>query len=159
MQGFASLHASSLHIIPTEEQGLPQRRWMVWDEAAESEQTVHAALCDHSGRCGWHHVWHDAYQPTIRYMTRWSTEQTGVFLLTFHEGAEAETAVAIGLPRGKTPVIYDQRDGSWAVVTPDELTLEINTSSRTDLTPACLGWNAVGMRLEGTHCRWWPNRT
>ena len=114
------------------------------------------ALCAVVGKCSWSHTWDGAYEPTIQYMPRWSTERTNLFLVTYNQGAEAETAVVIGWSLDERPVIYDQRDGAWATVAPDNATVEVNTSSGTDVTLACFGWNETTMRLKSANCSWVP---
>ena len=143
-------------MIGANDAGPSTDRWIVWDQKSRTGPTAHIALCEINGKCRWSHVWPDAYEPTIQYMGRWSTDKANVFLVTFNEGAEAETAVAIGWSPGKSPIIYDHRDGAWIALAPDNVTMEINTSSGTDLTLACFGWDKTTMRFEDASCSWLP---
>ena len=154
----ARLHVSTLQMIVAGMDQTSEERWIVSDRGFGGAQAVHIALCDRAGRCRWNHVWRGAYAPRIQEMGRWSNEETEIYLLTFSEGAEAESAVAIAWSRDRPPVIEDQRDGSWIVVAPDNLTLEINTSSGTDLTLACLAWDMTTKRLRDAPCTWRPRK-
>ena len=152
----ARSHTSNLHLIAADVDHSRGDRWIVWDEGSGDGQTVHIELCNPGGACSWDHVWSDANEPTIRYMGRWSDEKASLFLVTYQQGAEAEKAIVIGYVRNEPPVIYDQRDGSWVTVAPDNNTLEINTSSGTELSLSCLGWNAASMRFSTVRCSWKP---
>ena len=155
----ARSRALNLQLVVADTDDPSGERWIVWDERSGSDATAHIALCSATGVCRWHHEWTQSYEPTIRYVGRWSTDTESVFLVTYNEGAEAETAVAIGWSSKEAPVIYDTRDGAWITLAPDEMTLEINTSSGAGQTLACFDWNMAAKRFHDATCTWLPSAT
>ncbi len=128
-------------------------RWIVWDSGFGEGQAAHVALCDRAGRCRWQHDWPDAYAPTIQYMGSWSTRQARIFLATYSQGAEAQTAVVIGLRKGQGPTLLAQEDGAWVAVAPQVNGLQVDTSSGLPVTMKCLRWDLSHRRFNDVRCR------
>ncbi len=148
----AAIPSRSLQLIladPTHPEGL---RWIVWDEGIGANQMAHIALCDRAAKCYWSHTWSDGYAPTIQYMGSWSTQKLPIFLAIYSEGAEAQTAVVIGLPYAHDPTLFDQRDGAWIAVAAGEDYLKMSTSSGSEPSLECLRWNNASMRLYEVRC-------
>ncbi len=155
----AFARAISFHMITADDTPSSSHRLIAWDDILNDVRTAHLTLCSRDGACTWSHDWAGSYDPTIAYMGRWSNDRTNVFLLTYYQGAEAETAVVISWSPGSPPVIRDQHDGSWIALAPDNETIEINTTSGTEVALACLRWNQAAMRLGVASCSWLPARS
>ncbi len=151
--------AINFHMIAADDTPSSGHRLIAWDDIHNAIRMAHLALCSRDGACTWRHDWTEAYEPTITYMARWSEDKTNVFLLTYNQGAEAATAVVLSWSPGSLPVLRDRRDGSWIAVAPDNDTIEINTTSGTDVRLACLRWNQANMRLDVSACSWLPARS
>ena len=124
----------------------------MWDSGFGEGQAAHIALCDMVGRCRWQHDWADAYAPTIQYMGSWSTGQNHVFLVVYSQGAEAQTAIVIGLRKGQGPSILAREDGAWIAVAPQVNGLQIDTSSGLPPTLKCLQWHPSHRRFNDVRC-------
>ena len=147
----AKLPVDNLQEIPADDS--TNEHWIVWDEFAGNDRSAHLALCDPAGKCRWSHGWSDAYAPTIRLMGPWSTDRSSLFLVTYQQGAVAETAVVVGLSLGRDPVIYDQRDGVAVTVALDNATVLIDQDPGSKVVLDCLRWSDAARRLRRVHCR------
>ena len=128
-------------------------RWILWQKGFGDGQSVHLALCDGRGGCRWERAWPDTYDPVIRYMGSWSTEDTVVFLLLYSQGAEAQTAIVIGLGKTKRPAILDRLDAAAINYSARTDGLEVDTQSGLPMRWECQRWDRSRMRLLDTGCR------
>ena len=147
----ARLPTDTLQLTPANDPA--DERWIVWDAFVGDAMSAHIALCDRAGTCRWSHSWPDAYEPSIRLMGPWSTDRLSLFLVTYQQGAAAETAVVIGLSPGRLLTIYDQRDGAWVAVAADNTTVLIDQDPGSHVDLDCLQWNDAARRLRKVHCR------
>ena len=149
----AAMPSRTLQLILADHAHPEGRRWIVWDEGIGDAQTAHIALRTMAGRCDWNHTWPDAYAPTIQYMGAWSIAEMSLVLVTYNQGAEAQTAVVVELPYAQTPRILDQHDGAWIALAPGEDYLELSTASGASSSLACLRWDHASLRLRDARCR------
>ncbi len=75
-----------------------------------------------------------------------------VFLVIYHQGTEAGTAVVIGLDRGGSPHILDQLDAAWIAVGSDEDQLELDPEPGSNPSKKCLHRNGSALKLEAGRC-------
>ena len=149
----AAMPSRTLQLILADRADPNGRRWIVWDEGIGDTQTAHIALCTVAGRCDWSHTWPGAYSPTIQYMGSWSTQKMSLVLVTYNQGAEAQTSVVVELPYAQLPRILDQRDGAWIALAPGEDYLELSTASGASSSVECLRWDRASLRLRDARCR------
>ena len=148
-----SVTAPDLQTIPAHPSSQQGERWIVWDNGFGDGQAVRLALCGSTGRCRWQHDWTGAYEPTIQRMGSWSTGGEDIFLLLYNQGAEAQTAVVVGLKKTGSPIIHDQVDAALVAVSPRVNGIEIDAASGLPERWECLRWNKQRSRFASTRCR------
>ena len=148
----AQLQARSLQMVLSDPSSPESERLIVWDTGFGDGQAAHIALCNHAGKCRWQHTWPEAYGSNVQYMSSWSTDSDFVFLVTYNEGAEAQTAVVIGLQKRQPPRVLAQEDGSWIAIAPQVNGLQVNTSSGLPPTIKCLRWDASRLQFFDVEC-------
>ena len=94
-----------------------------------------------------------AYEPSIRRMGSWSTRDEDVFLLLYSQGAEAQTAVVLGLRKTGLPIIHDHVDAALVAVAPRTGGIEVDAWSGLPEHWECLRWNKRRSRFASTRCR------
>ena len=150
----SSVTTPNLQIIPASPPSSQNgERWIVWDNGFGDGQAVRLALCGSTGRCRWQHDWTGAYEPTIQHVGSWSTPSEEIFLLLFNQGAEAQTAVVVGLKQTGSPVVHDQVDAALVAVSPRVNGIEIDAWSGLPEHWECLRWNKQRSRFASPRCR------
>ena len=149
----ARIGSGNIQAVSSDSSNPGSERLIVWDTGFGDGQAAHIALCSVAGKCRWQHVWSGSYNIAIQYMGSWSTEHDFMFLVTYDQGAEAQTATVVGLEKGQAPKFLAGVDGAWIAVAPQVNGLEVNTSSGLPPTMKCLRWDVPHLRFSDTGCR------